>query len=137
MWKREHRGSTRKTAAGYHKTINGYLSGTYKNMRRLVKGATDKTASYKGLPLLSKDHFYTWSRRDNDFLYLFKQWIKYGCDGRLSPSVNRIDPALGFTISNIEWLTKSSNSSLGGKNKGSAKQAYQAIERIYKDVKAT
>jgi hypothetical protein len=114
-WQRKHRaengnGETRR----YEKTLNGFLMRTYRNMLSRVTGIQkNKAHLYKGLPILSRKEFYAISRSDPDFLRLFIDWREARHDKKLTPSINRIDSALGYLNYNIEWLTLSENSRLG------------------------
>ena len=69
---------------------------------------------YGGLPILPKEKFYAWSRANLDFWRLYRVWAAAEYDRKLSPSVNRIDTKKGYEIGNIEWITHSANSALGG-----------------------
>lgn len=100
----------------YEKTPKGFLMRTYRNMQSRVAGIQKKKAHlYKGLAILPRNDFYAWAWDNVDFWRLYKQWAATDfTDRRLTPSINRIDSEKGYTIDNIEWLTHSINSSLGG-----------------------
>ena len=69
---------------------------------------------YRGKTILPKEEFYAWSLTSTEFHDLFTAWEASGYDRKLTPSVNRIDPAKGYEIGNMEWITHSENSRLGG-----------------------
>ncbi len=100
----------------YEKTINGFLVRAYRNMLSRTKGIV-KPHLYKGLPIMSKETFYTWSKEDSGFLSLYDNWIKSNYARKLSPSINRKDVTNGYVAGNVEWLTHSENSSLGARNR--------------------
>lgn len=113
-WQREYRKKTRnRHTKAYEKTPNGFLMRSYRNMKSRCTGLV-KPHLYKGLSLLPKEDFYEWSRSSPDFWRLYRCWVAADYDRKLSPSVNRIDTTKGYEIGNIEWVTHSVNSSLGG-----------------------
>lgn len=98
----------------YGKTLGGKIMMSYHNMRGRVLGLQARKAHlYKGLPIMPRHEFYTWALKDERLKEVFAIWVASGYSKRLSPSVNRIDPALGYVAGNIEWLTHSENSRLG------------------------
>ena len=99
----------------YEKTPKGFLMRTYRNMQSRVSGVQKKKAHlYKGLSLLPRSAFYEWAWNDTNFWRLYKQWAATDYEQRLTPSINRLDSTKGYELDNIEWLTHSVNSSLGG-----------------------
>lgn len=122
----------------YEKTVRGFLMRAYRNMLSRTQGLV-KPHLYKGLGILDKEAFYEWSLNDVAFNRLFRVWAQSGYDRKLSPSVNRIDPSEGYTITNIEWVTHSVNSAMGSYNAIAAKRArrleYKALERIAECLK--
>lgn len=98
----------------YEKTINGFLMRTYRNMKSRVTGIQKlKAHLYLGKELLPKEDFYNWSKNNLQFQNLYKNWVINNYDQKLSPSINRIDPNIGYRLDNIEWITHSMNSKLG------------------------
>lgn len=105
----------------YEKTKNGYLMRTYRNMKSRVLGILKKKAHlYDGLPLMSKESFYAWSKQDPTFNQLFESWVNSGYNRKISPSIDRIDSHDGYTEGNIRWLTHSRNSQLGAESRFSS-----------------
>lgn len=100
----------------YWKTPNGKLMMTYNNMNRRVRGYV-KSHLYKGLDLLDRDVFYSWSKSNKDWRNLYNNWVLSGYERKLSPSIDRVDSSLGYTIENIRWITLSENSRLGAINR--------------------
>lgn len=70
-----------------------------------------KKPAYNGLSFLQLDEFKAWAKADKDFHALFEIWVLAGHERVLLPTVNRINPKLGYVIDNIEWLTLSANCS--------------------------
>lgn len=102
----------------YWKTLSGKLMMTYNNMSKRVRGYT-KAHLYEGLEILDRQTFYTWSKLNPAFNSLHGDWELSGYERRLSPSIDRIDSSMGYTIDNIRWITLSENSRLGAISKWS------------------
>ena len=108
----------------YERTKKGKLVRTYRNMTSRILGVQKKKEHlYTGLPILDKNVFYHWSLSDEVFNQLFSVWAESGYDRKLSPSIDRKDPELGYTLDNIRWVTHSENSRLGG----IARQQYRKL----------
>jgi len=94
-------------------SISGFLSNIYTRMNQRVRGGnTRRPDLYKGLPIMPKNVFLTWSRNHPDFLRLYKQWVTSDFDRRLTPTLNRMNSNKGYTLGNVEWLTNSQNCGL-------------------------
>ena len=105
----------------YEKTFSGKLMRTYRNMQSRVGGIlSNKAHLYGGLDIMPKEDFYLWSTNDPDFHLLYDAWVASDYDKKLSPSINRIDTSIGYVLGNVEWLTHSENSRLGGLRRGTA-----------------
>lgn len=89
----------------------------YRNMLSRTKGLV-KPHIYKGLSILTREDFYNWAVDNTNFNSLFETWETDNYSRKLTPSVNRINPKLGYTLDNIEWITHSENSRLGTLSKG-------------------
>lgn len=99
----------------YEKTINGFLMRLYRNMLSRVTGIQkEKYHLYKGKDILDRPLFYEWSKSNSDFLSLYHNWKNNNYDRKLTPSVDRVNPNIGYTLSNMEWVTHSENSRRGG-----------------------
>jgi hypothetical protein len=96
------------------KTRKGFLMRLYRNMQSRVTGVQKvKFHLYQGKALLPRQEFYSWALPNRTFDRLFKAWERSKYDRKLTPSVDRIDPRLGYEIENMRWLTHSENSRLG------------------------
>lgn len=91
----------------YGRTKTGFLVNSYANIKRRCHGLQNKF--YKGLPYPSKKSFYEWANSSEQFHVLFDAYEKSGFKTRLAPSVDRINPALGYLFENIRWVTLSEN----------------------------
>jgi hypothetical protein len=119
-----HRSAKRRKEVGnvdthkYEKTIEGFLMRAYRNMKSRITGVQkEKHYLYAGKELLSKEEFYDWARKSSDFLKLYKEWVNFEFNQKLTPSVNRINPNIGYIIPNMEWITNSQNSALSSVTK--------------------
>ena len=102
----------------YEKTFNGFIMRMYRNMKSRISGVQQKKCHlYEGKFLLAKEKFYSICSSDPRFLCLFHTWKNSDYDRKLTPSVNRINSKIGYTESNIEFVTHSENSRLGGINR--------------------
>ena len=100
----------------YEKTPNGFLMRLYRNMKSRVTGVQKKKAHlHKGKYLLPKDTFYKWAMSSYGFWKLWDEWEISGHDRKLTPTVDRVQPSLGYSLGNMEWVTHSENSRRGSK----------------------
>ena len=97
----------------YEKTRNdlGYfVKFIYSTMKRRCTNPNSSSAKYYlGLPLLDREEFLDFSLNDEELKKMFKEWIDSEWDRKLTPSIDRIFPNLGYTINNIQWVTLSEN----------------------------
>lgn len=102
----------------YEKTERGFIMRMYRNMKSRITGIQKaKYHLYANKYLLPKHEFYGFVDRSPQFKRLFKHWVTSHYDRKLTPSVNRIDPSIGYEVGNIEFITHSENSRLGALNK--------------------
>lgn len=115
-WQRKRRQSSGNIwTKKYEKTRKGFLMRCYRNMKSRVEGIQKRGYDhYFGKPILRREDFYTWALDSPDFNKLFEAWEEANYSRRLTPSINRINPDEGYTLDNIEWITQSENSRLGG-----------------------
>jgi len=96
----------------YERTLKGKLVRTYRNMMSRVKGILKAKAHlYEGLDIIDKEAFYHWSLNDYHYLKLFEAWVNSDYDLKLSPTVDRKNPKLGYVAGNMRWVTFSFNCS--------------------------
>ena len=105
------------TTKTYEKTENGFIMRMYRNMKSRVSGIQKKSIhKYMGLDILSKEDFYSWIKNNETFNELFDNYKKNNFSQRLSPTVDRINPELGYTLDNMQLLTLSDNVKLARPN---------------------
>src|SRR5437879_4120539 len=67
----------------------GFLMRVYRNMKSRVEGVQTREAHYyMGLPLLSKDEFYTWAQSDSRFWELWHDWQACERSRSYTPSID-------------------------------------------------
>lgn len=117
-WRREWRKRTGNASTKkYEKTKKGFLMRLYRNMKSRIEGVqTTKHHLYQGKSLLSKEDFYEWAFNSPEFHKLFTAWEDNDHDRKLTPSVDRVDSSLGYSLDNMEWVTHSENSRRGSLN---------------------
>ena len=98
----------------YEKTrtqLDYFVKKVYCGMRdRCTVPNSHSSKYYFGLPLLDREEFLEFSLNDEDLKKLFKEWVDSEWERKLTPSIDRIFPNLGYTINNIQWITVSENS---------------------------
>lgn len=108
---RTNNASTKK----YERTVNGKLMRIYRNMESRIKGIQKhKQHLYAGKSILPRQQFYEWAKSSKEFYKLYDDWVNSDYTRKLAPTVDRIDPALGYELTNMQWLTHSENSKRGG-----------------------
>ncbi len=96
----------------YHKTPKGFLCSTYQNMRhRVIKSGL---IYYQDKELLSRNKFYAWALNNTEFIRLFAAWEVSNYERNITPSINRKNNKLGYTLNNIEWIELIENCTKGG-----------------------
>jgi hypothetical protein len=94
----------------YRKTHAGYLSIKYDNLYFRVKLSKElRHRSYKGLYVLKRQDFFKWAKEHPIFLKLYNAYMLSGFQLTKAPTVDRINPSVGYKVSNLEWVTYSEN----------------------------
>lgn len=102
----------------YEKTKPGFLMRLYRNMQSRICGVQkQKHHLYAGKSLLTRDEFYKWAYNSSDFHVLFMNWEESGYDRKWTPTVDRVDSNMGYSIDNMQWVTHSENSRRGASKK--------------------
>lgn len=121
----------------YRRTKRGFLSSTYSAMRARVLGQASAQHIYAGKALLPRNVFYMWAIADPEFNRL---WTAYAGAGFQplgdAPSIDRINPAQGYTLNNMRWLLQRHNAGLvnrAGERSGSAKLTEALVRQIRAD----
>lgn len=98
----------------YEKTFSGFLMRKYRNMVSRVSGVQRQKAHlYLGKSVLDKEDFYEWAKNSPELGAMWQDWVESDYERKLCPTVDRIDPSMGYFVSNMRWLTHSENSRQG------------------------
>ena len=92
----------------YRKTLEYRICYMYSNIKKRskLKNYTD---------VCSKEEFYSFAKNNKTLIELHNVWISMDCELKYVPTVDRINNENGYSIDNIQFLTKSENSSKGNK----------------------
>ena len=82
-----------------------------------AKQRANRKKVYTGKSLLDRDEFYSWALTHVVFQSLFENWEQSGYNRKLTPSVDRVNSGLGYTLENMEWVTHGENSRRGSNNR--------------------
>jgi len=99
------------------RTLEGFLAGLYSNMRARVMGVKGQKPFYAGLEIMSRKDFINFGKNDKSFQRLFNYWLRNGMERADVPSINRINPELGYIHGNCEFIQQRLNSSQTRNNK--------------------
>jgi hypothetical protein len=117
QWEQKHPGYHRVYESNWRKSKKGYLSKQYSGMVQRIKGRNQgRDYLYEGLPIMSRNEFYSFANKDEAFKELFSMWIRSGYYQQYAPSIDRIDSTKGYIIGNIRFITFYENSLRGLKN---------------------
>lgn len=98
----------------YEKTPNGFLMRLYRNMESRIRGIQkQKSHLYQGKYLLPREEFYSWAKKHLPFWRMYVVWVQNNYSRKLTPTVDRLDSAKGYELTNMEWVTHSENSRRG------------------------
>lgn len=88
------------------------FSHRYSGMLARVEGRAIRSYDVEGKDICTRADFIDWCEsRDvlDRFGEIWQVWKDSGFENSLSPSIDRIDNSRGYTLDNIQWLSKSSN----------------------------
>lgn len=77
-----------------------------------VGGNNGRIYFVTGKQYLKKQDFIDWVYEKENFkkfMKLYNNWIQNNFNTKLSPSIDRINSEKGYTVDNIQWLSKSDN----------------------------
>ena len=101
-WVEKERNRSRENKFKYYRTENGLLIHKFSKMKSksLERGHT--------LPEFTFEEFVKWCY-ENDFLSLFTEWKDNNYIESLSPSIDRINPSIGYVFENMRLITWEGN----------------------------
>jgi hypothetical protein len=89
----------------YEKTFNGFIMRMYRNMQSRITGVQSKKSHlYLGKELMSREDFYFIAKNSDKLKALFAEWELSNYNRRLTPSIDRIDSSLGYTLDNVRFV---------------------------------
>jgi hypothetical protein len=84
----------------------------YNHMKYRNLGITTNRSHAAGKDILTKEEFMEWCKAKHNlvqFIVMYLDWVSSGFELGLCPSIDRIDPDIGYTRENIQWMTFSDN----------------------------
>lgn len=99
----------------YRYSINRIFNHRYSCLKtRSSRVLKNHSYSCFGKGYLTKEDWNNWCYRDDimkKFMNIYNNWVQNNFDEKLAPSIDRINNNLGYSLDNLQWLTKSENSS--------------------------
>lgn len=92
--------------------IRRILNHRYSNMLMRVQGRGAHNYNAEGKPILTKAEWLAWNEEPDvkeSFMEIYNDWVKSGFKTNLMPSIDRIDNDLGYSLGNMQWLSKHDN----------------------------
>ncbi len=98
---------SREHNTNYYRTPIGLVANIYNNQR--------KTSRKRGFdaPTYTLKELHQWIREQMVFAELFQDWIDSGFNRDMSPSIDRKDDYIGYTLDNIQMMTAGENIAKG------------------------
>lgn len=87
----------------YRRTIPGLVTLIYSNQKMTSRRYGRADPSY------SKNELLSWLISQPHFKCLFNNWVASGYDRQLSPSIDRLNNTLGYSLQNIQLVTAGQN----------------------------
>ena len=83
----------------YNRSINGFIVNIHAQQRRRSRLRNMPQPTY------SKDELKEWFLKQDLFKTLYENWVSSNYDKNLTPSVDRKDDYMGYTLNNIQLMT--------------------------------
>lgn len=115
IYRQTNKEKVRNCNKAYRHSFKGRIVHMYQSMHSRVTYSIN--TKYYGLELLSKQAFYDFAFSSEEFKELYDNWVNSDFDNKLNPSINRINPKVGYIIGNIEFILNIENQRLGGYGK--------------------
>lgn len=100
----------------YRYSVQRIFDNRYNGIKQRCLGQRSNGKKYRvyGSKFLAKVEWNKWCYESNNFkrfMELYAQWVAADFDEKLSPSIDRINNGKCYVEKNLQWLTKSENSS--------------------------
>ena len=102
---------TRKDSISYSKTKKGLISKIYSHQCETSKKRKHSNPTY------SKEELVQWVLSQPKFHVLYDNWKRLDFQKEYTPSIDRIDSSIGYTMANIQLMTWNENKIKGFKEK--------------------
>ncbi len=119
----EHKNEKSLWAAKNRQTLVGYTRNKYHSLKLRALGRTKRHYIAAGQPFLSQEEFMLLALSSITYIEMYKTWVKANRPLQLTPSVDRINPLLGYSKGNIQFLTYQENHQKGRKTAEVIKEA--------------
>lgn len=100
--------------------LDFFLNEKYTAMVKRTRYAADPR--HYGLSVCSREEFMQFCENNKQLKALWESWKSHAYSLSACPSIDRINPNLGYDIGNLQWITYSENS---GKDKKITIRAYK------------
>ncbi len=111
----------------YRRTLRGFLDQKYTAMQKRVRGKDRNClATIAGLEIMPRHEFITWALSQTTLLPMFECYKASNWQFKLCPTIDRIDPTVGYVIGNIRFLTQSENAKGSCWNRATLSKEYIA-----------
>lgn len=87
----------------FRRTEKGVITNLYQKLKK-----RNNNNGFGDVPFDLK-HFYDWSMEDRNFHRLFRIWMLDNYSKASKPSVDRINPLVGYEFDNMQWLSWNEN----------------------------
>lgn len=85
-----------------------YLRNQWSKIKSRCTDANGNGCHY-GMEYPDINDYLAWAVERSDFNNLFDRWVSSGCDGSLTPSIDRIDNNVGYVFSNMHFIPMAEN----------------------------
>ncbi len=90
-----------------NKTLKGLVGKIYGKQKRNAKKRGQALPNYTLVQLRA------WVYNQPNFFELYHRWVESGYDVALVPSIDRVEPKLGYVLSNLQVMTWAENNAKG------------------------
>jgi len=90
-----------------YRTRRGYIKNSYNNLIGRIK----YSKFYNGIKCdFTEREFIDFMNRSKSFDHIWKRWVATGYNNKYAPTIDRVDNKKGYSLGNIQIITKCENS---------------------------